>query len=335
MYIQENNIIDCSSKSTTLSDKKKNGEERPWREKKIASVAYYELLEILTLKKAERVSLCGDILEFDVTTEGEMKLAKAWFCKSSLCPMCNWRKSMKLSVQATKVVTEVIRQKPNARWLFLTLTLKNVYGGEQLDNSLKEMAIGFNRLMKYKKVQKNMVGFMRSTEVTVNSKDGSYNQHMHVLLSVESMYFKNSDNYIDQREWTSLWQKAMKLEYVPVVHIEAVRDKRKKELSKLLLTDVQSAIQETAKYSVKDSDYLTGNQERDLEVVQDLETGLHRKRMISYGGLLKQVHKELNLDDAEKGDLVHVDDEKDDIQKKAYSIVAKWNWRQKNYYLRS
>nr|WP_281217543.1 protein rep [Lysinibacillus capsici] len=333
--MQENNIIDCSSKSTTLSDKKKNGEERPWREKKIASVAYYELLEILTLKKAERVSLCGDILEFDVTTEGEMKLAKAWFCKSSLCPMCNWRKSMKLSVQATKVVTEVIRQKPNARWLFLTLTLKNVYGGEQLDNSLKEMAIGFNRLMKYKKVQKNMVGFMRSTEVTVNSKDGSYNQHMHVLLSVESMYFKNSDNYIDQREWTSLWQKAMKLEYVPVVHIEAVRDKRKKELSKLLLTDVQSAIQETAKYSVKDSDYLTGNQERDLEVVQDLETGLHRKRMISYGGLLKQVHKELNLDDAEKGDLVHVDDEKDDIQKKAYSIVAKWNWRQKNYYLRS
>lgn len=333
LYIQENNIINRSSKSTTLSDKKKNGKERPWREKKIANVAYYELLEILTFKKAERVSLCGDILEFDVTTEGEMKLAKAWFCKSSLCPMCNWRKSMKLSIQTTKVVTEVIRQKPNARWLFLTLTLKNVYDGQQLDNSLKEMAIGFNRLMKYKKVQKNMVGFMRSTEVTINSKDGSYNQHMHVLLCVESMYFKNSDNYIDQGEWTSLWQKAMKLNYVPVVHIEAVRDKKKKELSKLLPPGVQSAIQETAKYSVKDSDYLTGNQEKDLEVVKDLETGLYRKRMISYGGLLKEVHKELNLDDAEDGDLVHVDDEKDSVQEKAYSIVAFWNWEQQNYYL--
>lgn len=30
--------------------------------------------------------------------------------------------------------------------------------------------------------------------------------------------------------------------------------------------------------------------------------------MISYGGLLKEVHKELNLDDAEDGDFVHIDD---------------------------
>lgn len=332
MYIQENNITNCSSKSTILSDKKRNGEKRPWREKKVASVAYYELLEILAFKKAERVSMCGDILEFDVTSEGEMKLAKAWFCKSSLCPMCNWRKSMKLSVQTTKVVTEVIRKKPKARWLFLTLTLKNVYNGEQLDQSLKKMAEGFRRLMMYKKVSKNMIGFMRSTEVTINPKDESYNQHMHVLLCVESMYFKNSDNYIDQEEWTSFWQKAMKLNYVPVVHIEAVRDKKKKELSKLLPPGVQSAIQETAKYSVKDSDYLTGNQERDLEVIQDLETGLHRKRMISYGGLLKDVHKELNLDDAEDGDLVHVD-ENDQVQERAYSVVAFWNWEKQNYYL--
>ena len=175
MYIQEHNNITSDLKSTVLSDKKKNGKVRPWRDKKIANVAYYELLEILVFKKAKRVSMCGDILEFDITTEGEMKLAKAWFCKSPLCPMCNWRKSMKLSVQTTKIVTEVIRQKPKARWLFLTLTLKNVYDGEQLDQSLKQMAEGFRRLMMYKKVQKNMVGFMRSTEVTVNLKDGSYN----------------------------------------------------------------------------------------------------------------------------------------------------------------
>ena len=38
----------------------------------------------------------------------------------------------------------------------------------------------------YTKVKKNLVGFLRSTEVTVNQKDGSYNQHMHVLLCVEN-----------------------------------------------------------------------------------------------------------------------------------------------------
>ena len=81
---------------------------------------------------------------------------------------------MKRSVQTTKIVEEVIRQKPKARWLFLTLSVKNVFDGDQLDKSLKEMAIGFNRLMKYKKVAKNMIGFMRSTEITVNEKYGSY-----------------------------------------------------------------------------------------------------------------------------------------------------------------
>ncbi len=31
---------------------------------------------------------------------------------------------------------------------------------------------------------------MHSTEVTVNKNDGSYNQHMHVLLCNENVYFR-------------------------------------------------------------------------------------------------------------------------------------------------
>lgn len=92
-------------------------------------------------------------------------------------------------------------------------------------------------------------------------------------------------------------------------------------------------MQETAKYSVKDADYLTDNLENDLEVVKDLEEGLYRKRMIAYGGLLKKVHKQLNLDEVEDGDLVRVDDEDSDEEEKAYSIVAQWNWKLKNYFI--
>lgn len=317
--------------NTILVDKKSNGKEQPWKEKKVANIRYFELLEILKFKKAERVSWCAEILEFDVMSEGRKKLAKTWFCKSPLCPICNWRKTMKRSVQTTKIVSEVIRQKPAARWLFLTLSIKNVFDGEQLDQSLKEMTIGFNRLMKYKKVHQNMVGFMRSTEVTVNKKDGSYNQHMHVLLCVESTYFKDNKNYLRQDDWTDLWKKAMKLDYVPVVHIEAVKNKKRNKEKEY--TAIESAIQETAKYSVKDADYLTGNLQNDLEVVKDLEQGLYRKRMIAYGGLLKIIHKQLNLDDVEEGDLVRIDDELKDEEEKAYSVIAQWNWKLKNYFL--
>ena len=98
------------------------------------------------------------------------------------------------------------------------------------------------------------------------------------------------------------------------------------------MTAIEAAVQETAKYSVKDADYLTGNLKNDLEVVKDLEEGLYRKRMVAYGGLLKEIHKELNLDDIEEGDLVRVDDESEDDEK-AYSVVAQWNWKLKNYYI--
>src|SRR5699024_11712385 len=79
----------------------------------------------------------------DVCSSDLRKLYRVWFCKSRLCPMCNWRRTMKHGIQTQKVVAEVVRLKPKARWMFLTLTVKNVYDGEELNKSLSEMAQGF------------------------------------------------------------------------------------------------------------------------------------------------------------------------------------------------
>ncbi|WP_373385776.1 protein rep, partial [Klebsiella pneumoniae] len=70
---------------------------------------------------------------------------------------------------------------------------------------------------------------LRSTEITVNEQDGSYNQHLHVLLFVKSSYFTgDSVNYITQAEWTDLWQRALKVDYEPVVHVQAVKANKRK-----------------------------------------------------------------------------------------------------------
>ncbi|MCD0544095.1 protein rep, partial [Staphylococcus pseudintermedius] len=65
--------------------------------------------------------------------------------------------------------------------------------------------------------------------------------------------------------------------------------------------------------------------------------GLYRKRMLSYGGLLKQKHKILNLDDAEDGNLIQTsDDEKaTEEEQKAHSITAIWNFEKQNYFLKN
>src|SRR5699024_12552917 len=80
-----------SDLSSVLIDKTKSGKIRPWREKKMANVDYFELLHILEFKKAERVKDCAEVLEYKVSYEtGEKTLYRVWFCKSRLCPMCNW-----------------------------------------------------------------------------------------------------------------------------------------------------------------------------------------------------------------------------------------------------
>lgn len=329
--MQDNNtrFIYENQDSQTLRDFTKSGKERPWKEKKIGNVTYSELLEILKIKKAHNVRQCGNILEFKATDEGYLKLYKTWFCKSKLCPVCNWRRAMKNSYQTQKIVEAVIQEKPSARWLFLTLSNRNSIDGATLEQSIKEMNKAFNRMFKYKKVAKNLVGFMRATEVTVNEKDGSYNQHMHVLLCVESKYFKGSDNYISQQEWLKMWQKALKVDYKPVANVKAIKPNKKGNNA------IESAIKETSKYAVKSSDYLTSDQEKDLEVVNDLEQGLYKKRMISYGGLLKIKHKELNLDNAEDGNLIQTGEEKiSDEEEKANSIMAIWNYEKQNYFLK-
>ena len=324
-------FINENQDNETLKDLTKTGKVRPWKEKKIDNVSYSEILDILKVKKAHNVKQCGSVLEFKPTEEGYLKLYKTWFCKSKLCPVCNWRRAMKNSYQAQRVIEEVVKEKPKARWLFLTLSTRNAIDGDTLEQSLSHLTKSFHRLTKYKKVSKNLIGFMRSTEVTVNKNDGSYNQHMHVLLCVESKYFRGSENYISQNDWIDLWQKALQVDYRPVANIKAIKPNQKGD------KDIQAAIKETSKYSVKSSDFLTDDDERNQEIVRDLEHGLYRKRMLSYGGLLKQKHKILNLDDAEEGNLINTSDEEKttDEEEKANSITAIWNFEKQNYYLKN
>ena len=66
--------------------------------------------------------------------------------------MCNWRKSMKYSYQTARIVDEAMKQQPKGRFIFLTLTIKNVEGSA-LNDTLTQLTKSFDRLFKRKKVQ--------------------------------------------------------------------------------------------------------------------------------------------------------------------------------------
>ncbi len=173
----------------TLKDMTKSGKQRPWREKKIDNVSYADILEILKIKKAFNVKQCGNILEFKPTDEGYLKLHKTWFCKSKLCPVCNWRRAMKNSYQAQKVIEEVIKEKPKARWLFLTLSTKNAIDGDTLEQSLKHLTKAFDRLSRYKRLNKILLDLcvqqklplIKMTVVIISICTFCYVLKMHIL----------------------------------------------------------------------------------------------------------------------------------------------------------
>lgn len=306
-------------------DKTKNGKIRPWRENKIDNITYAEYLAILRFKKAHNVRECGQVLRFKRTVEGHLKLFQTWFCKSRLCPLCAWRRSMKNSNQLVRILKSSLEQYPKGRFLFLTLSTENTRGSDELKHELKKYGVAFNRMANYKKISKNLLGYVRTTEITVNKDDGSYNQHMHVLVFVRSSYFKNSDNYIDQEEWRAYWKKAMKLDYSPVVNVKSVHSKKGKG-------DLLSGAQETAKYQVKSADYISDDAERDLQIVEDLEQALNNTRAISYGGIFKKIRKELELED--ENNLIDTDDSTENYELLTSEIVvAKWNYEQQNYFI--
>ena len=312
-----------------LVDRSKSGKVRPWRERKLENLQYGDYLQILHYKKAHRVKECGEVLRFVEDKNGHKKLAQTWFCHSRLCPLCNWRRAMKQSNQLTQILEEAVKQRKTGRFLFLTLTVENTTG-KQLKSELRQMGRAVRDLMRYKKPAKNLLGYVRSTEVTVNheSDQPMYHHHMHVLLFVKSLYFKGSDNYISQSEWTGYWQRAMKLTYVPIVNVEAVKPNVKRQKNSLL-----ASAQETAKYQVKSKDILTNNQEQDLQVIDDLEQALAGSRQISYGGLLKEIRKQLQLEDVENGDLINTDSDDQKVDRVVREIVAKWDYLRKNYFI--
>lgn len=352
-----------------LTDKKKNGKERPWQWKKQQNLLlanhYYELYKKTEneyyLKKAKRLEECAETLVFKFA-DNRLKLFQSWFCKVRLCSMCAWRRSLKIAYHNKRIV-ETVNERENVKWVFLTLTVRNT-DAESLHETVKDMFKAFNKLTNYKAFKTSIKGYFRALEITrdrdthiteeryknnpsyykrqglsagdQNPNYGLYHPHFHVLMCVPPSYF--AKNYIKQSEWTSLWQRAMKLDYTPIVHIQKVKSKEnlddwKEEVqANEKAMKEQKAILEVSKYPVKDTDVLKGKKVTDenLETVEILDEVLADKKLISYGGLLKEIHKELNLGDAEDGDLVNISED-DEVSNGAFEVMAKWNMQANNY----
>lgn len=184
---------------------------------------------------------------------------------------------------------------PKARWLFLTLTVRNCPISD-LRETLRGMNAAWQRLIQRKEF-KPVLGWVRTTEVT-RGKDGSAHPHFHALLMVPPSMVAGK-LYVKQSRWVELWQEAMRLDYTPVVDIRTVKDKVPKGEDADPLAGLRKAAAETLKYATKPSD-LTADPGWTLELTRQA----HKLRFIATGGVLKDV---LKVDEETDADLALAD----------------------------
>lgn len=271
------------------------------------------------LDRAYRVLDCGSFLEFRVSKDSA-KLQHANFCRDRLCPMCNWRRSMKIFHQVSQVM-DVIQN--DYEFLSLTLTVKNC-DAKDLPKTVQVLFDGWRYLYhKNREFRTVVCGTFRSLEVTRNPVTGQYHPHLHCILAVKKSYFKKG--YLTQKRFTELWKKACDLNYNPIVHVQKVygRDSSGNKVQKGF--DVKAAVCEATKYAVKGSDYLVP-EDMDLtaSVVRSLLDALSGRRLCGWTGIFAKTRKDLNLDDCENGDLVHTDDSiRDDVE----GLIVRYRWK--------
>lgn len=306
-------------------------------------------------KYAVSVRNCGTYLEFVKNVIGDFKLSNANFCRNRLCPMCSWRRSYKIFSQVSRIM-DVIESE--YRFIFITLTVPNVYGAE-LKSKIDEMQLNFREIFcKNKKWKKAIKGFFRALEIThdsepfitpkmfacskayykrlglsVGSPNPNYNKyhpHFHIIAAVNSSYFhKSSDTYITHDDLLNMWRYAMNDYSITQVDIRPCKQKEVEATSEAAsnFKNLSSAVAEVAKYSVKSSDYLIeDNPVLTDETVKTLFYALKGRRLCGLGGCFKETWKAIRRADEKdigEGDLIDINGE---IRGDVFVQLYRYEW---------
>ena len=312
--------------------KSSEGKEITWRQHKLLNLRLAESYKRVDSEKYKRVVNCGGSLGFRrYRNDNAFRLHYANFCQTRLCPMCNWRRSRKVFANISRIMGEI---ECEYRFVFLTLTCKNVQG-DDLSGQIDEMFAAFKALCLRKRFKRAARGWCRVFEITYNWKTREFHPHFHVVLAVDATYF-TSDLYITQDEFCVIWQSCLKVNYKPIVDVRSFTESKK---------DKGKEVAEVAKYTIKSSNIMADlrgvasyNQkiqdearritdEMTDQIVITLDSALANRRLIGYGGIFKEKHKELNLDDVDDGDLIRAGD--NDARGAADYFIERYHWNVK------
>lgn len=324
------NLETTTGTGEILQDFSTTGKERPWKLHKQENLRLVEIYKMTKEKKLNLISdsrlfdleHCADTLLFMQNAEGKKKLKSANFCRLRLCPMCQWRRSLKMFGQVKKITDKILESDKSIRFIFGTFTIKNC-DAQNLETCINILNNKFLYLVSKnktfapaKKLKQNLLGYLKAVEVTYNTQDKTYHPHLHVIFAVRPNFFAGKQNYMTKKEWIELWQQALGVDYKPQTDIRAIK------------SGTAKAVAEVAKYPVKTAPILSLPDDEAVEVLKTLTSSLNKKRFVAYGGIFKTIKQELKLADIETDkDLVNVDTEQQERFNAVTAVLFKYNFK--------
>lgn len=307
-----------------LEDVSRTGRKRPWKEHKMGSMQLAELFRAaekyghsLPETRLRDLEECADVLWFLQDAEGKRRLKSANFCRVRVCPMCNWRRSLKLFSQVSAITDAILAEK-KARFIFVTLTVENVRGEvlrdtiDRLNKAFTYITAKSRTFAPARKLKENLLGYMKAEEITYNADRDDFHPHIHAILEVRPSYFRG-DGYIKQKDWTAMWRAALGVDYDPIVDVRNIKGGTAK------------AVAEVAKYPVKMDNILKiADKDKAAKALTQLYSAIFKRRLVTFGGDFREYRRRLDLDDVETGDLTHVE-----AESKTFNAVAQvlFKWR--------
>jgi plasmid rolling circle replication initiator protein Rep len=283
--------------------------DKPWDKHRTESDELAKMYKAVgNSRYSERIGDCSQWLTYAMQSNDDgqvkLKLREARFCRVRHCVVCQWRRQLMWRARFYKALPEIQKAFPTARWIFVTLTVKNCEL-TQLRATLNWMNGAWHKLIKRKEFP--ALGFIKSVEVTRKPEDGTAHPHFHCLMLVPASYF--SRGYLSHAKWQELWQSCLKTEYAPFLDVRVVKSTKdtSEDSPEASNAAMLRAICETLKYAVKPSDLLA-----DPKWLDELTKQLQKTRAVSVGGCLKEFFSEDEPEDLINGEIEEEEKTEDD-----------------------
>jgi len=233
------------------------------RQSKLASKAFRGGSDPAEQRRADKIDECSTMWGVRLDPETGERSHILNRCRNRWCPSCAAHRAREVQGWVRQAVTDQLDFWGDVRYAMLTLSCKNVPEVQEVGSAYDDLYESFRRLKRVKDWPG--AGDVKFLETTRNPDNRSAHPHLHVLVAFWPEYFTDRGpdaSYLPWERWQELWQRALKVNYKPALHIRTIGPTKKmlRRWSKagLQLTAsertaqmIAAAVAEVAKYPLK------------------------------------------------------------------------------------